>query len=307
MKYLIGLDCGATKTACALADENGEILQTLTGKPANLLINGTDNTSKNICSLIKECKAQYDFKFDEVKSLVIGAAGAGRKEDAESLKNSLIDLFNAEGINIKKLTVVSDVQIALKGAFPDSSGAILIAGTGSIICGKDEQGNFYRVGGFGRLIGDEGSGYSIGRKALISAAKYLDGRNNKIFLVDLILNKLKIKSSDDLINKIYKENFDIASAAKDVIIAAEKGDETALSILNEESDEMLLKIKTIAKKMNAGNMKLSFTGGLISNENIYTEMIKKKIHSSLPNVKIVTPLKMPVEGAILYAKEMLNE
>ncbi len=307
MEYLLGFDCGGTKTECAAADIKGHILKTFTGDAANILAAGMDKAAQSILTLLRICQSELRFDYSDIIYIVIGAAGAGRKEDAERFKKFLFDIFDAEKINIKNLTVVSDVQIALKGAFPNSAGAILIAGTGSIIYGKDEQDNYFRVGGFGRLIGDEGSGYSIGRKALKATAKYLDGRSSKTLLVDLVLNEFKIKSSDDLINKIYKENFDIASAAKTVITAAEKGDETALSILSEESDEMLLKIKTIAEKMNAENLKLSFTGGLIANENVYSKMLEEKIHSSLPNVKIVTPLYPPVEGAVLLAKEMLND
>ena len=68
----------------------------------------------------------------------------------------------------------------MQGAFPNEAGCILIAGTGSIIYGKDENGNIYRVGGFGRLLGDEGSGFSIGRKGLQAAAKYFDGVEMKL-------------------------------------------------------------------------------------------------------------------------------
>ena len=133
MKYLIGFDCGATKTACALSDINGKILYTTTGGAANYLVTGADETSKIILSLLNDCIKKINTDYSDIENILIGAAGAGRKEDAEKLKSFLIEIFSSEDIKVKSLKVVSDAQIALHGAFPNEAGCILIAGTGSII------------------------------------------------------------------------------------------------------------------------------------------------------------------------------
>jgi N-acetylglucosamine kinase-like BadF-type ATPase len=307
MKYLIGFDCGATKTDCALADINGKIHYTTTGGAANYLVTGADGTSKIILTLLNDCIRKFNNDSSDIENIVIGAAGAGRKEDADKLKHLLLETLSREGVKLKSLTVVSDAQIALKGAFPNEAGCILIAGTGSIIYGKDEKGNIYRAGGFGRLLGDEGSGYSIGKKGLQAAAKYFDGRGDKTLIVKLIEEKYSIISADELITEVYKENFDIASIAEVVIIAAEKDDQIAHNILLEESGELVHHIKTMMKKMNTIDLRLSFAGSLISNDNIYSDMLRDKIKSALPSVKIVTPKHSPIKGAILLAKEMLND
>ena len=307
MKYLIVFDCGATKTDCALADINGNILYTTTGGAANFLVTGTDETSKIILSLLNDCIKKINTDYYEIRQIVIGAAGAGRKKDAEKLETSLHEIFSADGINIKSLIVVSDAQIALEGAFPNEAGCILIGGTGSIIYGKDENGNIYRVGGFGRMIGDEGSGFSIGRKGLQAAAKYFDGRGDETLIVKLIKEKYSIKTADELITKVYKENFDIATIAEVVLIAAEKKDQPAHRILLEEADELIHHLSTIMKKMDTIDLRVSFAGSLISNNNIYSDMLRDKITTSLPSVKIVEPRHSPIEGALLLAKELLND
>jgi N-acetylglucosamine kinase-like BadF-type ATPase len=307
MKYLIGFDCGATKTECAIADINGKILYTTSGGAANYLVTGADETSKIILSLLNDCIKKFNADYSEIENILIGAAGAGRKEDAEKLESSLHQIFSADGIKIKSLTVVSDAQIALHGAFPNEAGCILIAGTGSIIYGKDEKGSIYRAGGFGRLLGDEGSGFSIGRKGLQAVAKYFDGRGDETLIVKLIEEKYSIKSEDELITKVYKEDFDIASIAEVVIIAAKHEDQIAHQILHEESDNLIQHISTMMKKMNAIDLRVSFAGSLISNNNIYSDMLRDKIKTSLPSVKIVAPKHSPIEGAILLAKEMMND
>jgi len=307
MKYLIVFDCGATKTECALSDINGNILYTTTGSAANFLVTGTDGTSRIILSLLNDCIKKFNTDYSEIEKIVIGAAGAGRKKDAEKLESSLLEIFSADEIKIKSLKVVSDARIALKGAFPNEAGCILIAGTGSIIYGKDEKGNIYRVGGFGRLLGDEGSGFSIGRKGLQAAAKYFDCRGDETLIVKLIEEKYSIKTADELITKVYKENFDIASIAKVVINAAKKEDQIAHHILLEESEELIHHLSTMMKKMNTIDLRVSFAGSLILNNNIYSDMLCDKIKTSLPSVKIVAPKHSPIEGAILLAKEMLSD
>ncbi len=307
MKYLIAFDCGATKTECALADINGNILYTITGGAANFLVSGTEVTSRIIMSLLNDCIRKLNTDYSEIENIVIGVAGAGRKKDAEKLKSSLLEIFSANENKIKSLKVVSDAQIALQGAFLNEAGCILIAGTGSIIYGKDENGNIHRVGGFGRLIGDEGSGFSIGRKGLQAAAKYYDDRGDETLIVKLIKEKYSINSADELITKVYKENFDIASFAEVVLIAAKNEDQIAHHILLEGSEELINHISTMMKKMDTVDLRISFAGSLISNKNVYSEILLDKIKTSLPSVIIVAPKHSPIKGAILLAKEMLND
>ncbi|MCL4278865.1 MAG: hypothetical protein KJZ60_04155, partial [Ignavibacteriaceae bacterium] len=118
------------------------------------------------------------------------------------LEKGFKDFADEEGIHFKGVKVISDAHIALEGAFPDSAGCILIAGTGSILFGKDEKGVIHRVGGFGRLIGDEGSGYSIGRKALNAVSKSSDGRGEETLISELLNSKMNSGSANAIINKV---------------------------------------------------------------------------------------------------------
>jgi N-acetylglucosamine kinase-like BadF-type ATPase len=307
MKYLIGIDAGGTKTKCAVADLTGNILLTEAGKSVNYLIAGADNTSANLFGLIFQCLKKLDGNFSEVQQIVIGIAGAGRLKDAKQLERSFVKYSKSKKVKINPVKVVSDASIALEGVFPGKPGCILIAGTGSILFGKDVKGKIHSVGGFGRLIGDEGSGYSIGRKALQAVSRELDGRAEQTLITKTLFDQMNISDSEELITKIYKENFDIASIAPIVILSAEKKDKPAQRILNEEAEELALHIKSMIRKMNIKKLNVAFTGGLISNKNFYSTLLTKKIKSSLPNVTISKPRLSPVEGAILMAKENLNE
>ena len=113
--------------------------------------------------------------------------------------------------------------------------------------------------------------------------------------------------SDSIINKVYKEKLDIASIAKIVIEAAEEGDAIAEKILDEEAEELILHIKSILNKIHSSNLNIAFSGSLIDNENFYTDLLNKKIKSTLPNVQVVKPASSPVKGAILFAIRIVDE
>jgi N-acetylglucosamine kinase-like BadF-type ATPase len=306
MKYLIGIDGGGTKTDCAIADLSGKIINEISGRPSNFLIIGVEEAVENLFSLIEENLFQLEGDFADVKQIVIGVAGAGREEDAKLLEKGFKDYADEEGIHFKGVKVVSDAHIALEGSFPDSAGCILIAGTGSILFGKDEKGVIHRVGGFGRLIGDEGSGYSIGRKALNAVSKASDGRGEETLISELLNAKMNSGSSTSIINKVYKEKLDVASVAKIVIEAAEEGDPIAEDILDEEADELVLHIRSLIDKIHTSNLNVAFSGSLIDNKNFYSDLLKNKIKSTLPNVKVVKPANPPVSGAILFAKRLAS-
>ncbi len=305
MKYLIGLDGGGTKTKCVLTDFNFNPLYECQGGPSNFLLIGTQIVSETILSLILESITYLKISPDDIASILIGTTGAGRQSDAQKLKNDFIQYAQSKGYFFQSFNVDSDARIALEGAFSGGPGSLLIAGTGSVIFGKDKNNNIYRVGGYGRLIGDEGSGNTLGRRGLNQIAKELDGRGDKTLLTEILKRDFGITDSSKLITEVYRNNFDIASFAPKVIEAAQNGDRIANKILEEESDELLLHVKSIFNMIGQETLKLCLIGGTIATENFYSAMFKKKIELHLPNVKIVSAENPPEIGAAFMAKTMI--
>jgi len=307
MKYLIGIDGGGTKTDCAIADLSGKIIRQLSGKPSNFLVIGVEEAIENIFALIEENLFALEGDFADVKQIVIGVAGAGRDDDAFLLEKGFKDYAEQQGVHFKGVKVLSDAHIALEGAFPSSAGCILIAGTGSILFGKDEKGVIHRVGGFGRMIGDEGSGYSIGRKALNAVSKASDGRGEETLISEMLNEKMNSGFSSSIINKVYKEKLDVASVAKIVIKAAQEGDAIAEDILDEQADELVLHIRSLINKILIDNFRVAFSGSLIDNKNFYSDLLRRKIRSTLPNVNVIQAAFPPLGGAIIFAKRLADE
>ena len=307
MQYIIGIDGGGTKTQCAIADINGEIIYECTGGASNFISIGTEKVSQTILNLIDDCRKELNINFSDIQIVVLGTTGAGRRVDAERMEKAFNDYAANKNITFDHFHVESDARIALEGAFSGKPGCILISGTGSIIFAKSPDGKIHRAGGFGKLIGDEGSGFAIGRKGLAAASKQLDERGVHTQIAKLIREKFSIDSPEKLITEVYRNNLDIASAAPLVLDAAEQGDSAALKIIDEESDELLLHISAMVKNFKTGEINIAFIGSLISTENIFSRTLKKKIIMRYPEVKVRKPEHPPAAGAIIIGKTFLNK
>ncbi|GMU86593.1 MAG: N-acetylglucosamine kinase [Ignavibacteriales bacterium] len=306
MNYIIGIDGGGTKTHCVLATRDKAPLFECSGGPSNFLMLGTETVSATILDLIKQCTESQKIGFQMIDAVLLGTTGAGRRSDAEILERDFSSFLSKQNLRIRNFSVESDARIALEGAFSGREGCILIAGTGSILFGKDNKDRIYRVGGFGRFLGDEGSGYMLGRRGLIAAAKNFDGRGPETLLLNLLSQEFKITSPEDLITRIYRENFDIASFAPMVVKAAEQGDQQAVKILEEEIDELVLHIKAIKKKIIVATLQVSFIGGLIANDTYYSCRFRQKISETMHDVNVIDAENSPAYGAVLMAAKKLS-
>jgi len=303
MKYFIGIDGGGTKTQCVIANENREFLFECFGGPSNFIMIGTQVVSETLLSLINQCTEALKIKPEEIESVVLGTTGAGRRTDAEVLEKDFLAYCKDQNVKINDFYVISDALAALEGAFSGKTGSILIAGTGSIMFGKDPQGVIHRVGGFGRFIGDEGSGYSLGRKGLAAVAKAFDGRGKETKLSEKLKVNYGINSLDDLITLIYKNNFDIASFAKVLIDTADEGDIVSRYIIIDEIEELALHVQTMLDKFNVHEMRLVFIGSLIAKRNVYSNALHDKMYTHFPNVKVIEPELNPAQGALIVGME----
>lgn len=304
MKYLIGMDGGGTKTKCVLTDINLKPVYETTGGPSNFLVIGAETVSETILNLINDCTLSQNILSDDIQAIVLGTTGGGRRSDAEVLESQIIKDAAQKSIALNKFRVESDARIALEGAFTGKAGSILIAGTGSIMFGKDNEGKIHRVGGFGRYIGDEGSGYRIGRIGLNAVARYFDGRAKQTKIAELLEQEFSISSAEELITEVYRNNFNIASMAPLVFDAAESGDKIAQRILEDEADELLLHISAMKTKLNVELLKVSLVGSILKTPNYFSYLFNEKVVRRYNDVKIMEAEHSPEFGAALMAKEL---
>ena len=169
MPLLIGADVGGSKTAVGVSD-GGEVLSRAEGPGAAVRPGRALASASIIAEVVRRALAQQGKLAGDL--LVVGAAGAGRDPEREELRKAL----RGEGI-ADRVVVTTDIEIALAGAFEHGPGIVVSAGTGSIAVGRDRNGRRHRIGGYGWQMGDEGSGYGIGRAALGAVSRAHDGRS----------------------------------------------------------------------------------------------------------------------------------
>jgi N-acetylglucosamine kinase-like BadF-type ATPase len=310
--YVIGIDGGGTKTSAILCALDGTILSEAQGGPSNVQTNDIKQIGHTITDLIETCCHSMGCNISQIGAIVAGLAGAGRLADQKRIIVQLQEESQQRDLTLNNLIVESDARCALEGALNGKPGIVVIAGTGSIVVGKDEKGKIYRAGGWGKLIGDDGSGYYIGREALRAVAQTLDGYGEKTRLRRLLDERLGFSLQENIIDAVYKQNFDIASLAPFVIEAASGGDKKAKGILTNASNDLCRTIQSVMRAMNKSTKKvstrfLSFSGSLIANDNWYSKKLKSTIKRELPLISIHPAESSPVVGAAIMAIDILSK
>lgn len=305
---VIGIDGGGTKTTALLADLNGNTLAEAIGGPSNFQVIGTEQAAQVLYSQIHSCCSQVGKALKDIGVIVAGLSGAGRESDKIRMRDAFIAVARKARVSFPIVEIESDARIALEGAFSGSPGIILISGTGSIAYGKAHDGSILRTGGWGRILGDEGSGYTIGRHGLTIVCRQLDGRMKRSMLTKLVEQVFGFDSQEKIISAVYREQFEIASVAPLVIEAATKGDEECARIVNRAAFELTELVRTVTLKLEEvgrgrpqQKLPLALYGGLITAENVLRKILCHKITFSLPQIKMIENPGTPEQGAVRLA------
>lgn len=297
-QLVFGADGGGTKTIGLIADLQGTILARHTVGASNPNVVGFPAAAANIVELLRALCAEAHCSPGDLRSIVLGLSGAGR-EDARRQLHDLISQYAGATL---PLTIDTDARIGLEGAFNGAPGIAIIAGTGSVVIGKTADDSTTMIGGWGRALGDEGSGYYLGLEALKSLRLYYDQRGGSEMLASSIAAQFGLNSRDRIISAIYQEKFEFSTLAPLVLACAAKGDEVSLAILRAGASELAEQARVLAGRLGiTGTIPIAFFGGLIESENIYSSLMKDIITRLLPTSDIRRPEKTPAEGAIIMA------
>ena len=310
--YVIGIDGGGMKTTAVLCAMDGIILSEAQGGPTNFHHVGLEKTASTILDLMQTCCHSVGCSISQIGAIVAGLAGAGRLPDQQHIMEKVLDAALSRNEHIQKIIIESDARIALEGAFSGKPGIVVIVGTGSIVYGKDERNKTYRAGGWGRFIGDEGSGYAIGREVFHAVAKMLDGHGEKTTLLKLFDEKFGWGSPDALIDAVNREGNDFATIVPAVLEAAAKGDAVSKKILIHACADLVEVINCVVKKMNRGKgntrkRPLACIGTVLVNDNFYSRKVRSVLKREIPNISVRPSESSPVVGAALMALRVLQE
>lgn len=299
-RYVLGIDGGGTKTHAILVGLDGTVISEAKGGPTNLQTVGTQQAAKILFELIKDCCTKGECPPEALQNIVMGIAGAGRALDKSDLVDALFALGKKKKISLKQIIVESDARIALEAAFAGGPGIVVIAGTGSIALYRTEDGKILRAGGWGKILGDEGGGYTIARDALNLVMRQHDGRSEKTVLTKKAIEFFAVSSVDELIPTIYLDHADLASFAPWVFEALSERDRVAHGIVLKNANELVELVRVLTVKVRPKKkLPVALMGGLLENENVYSKMVREKIIDSLPHVVVQKPKFPAAFGAAI--------
>jgi len=266
------VDGGGTKTLAIVLDRDGvELGRAVTG-PSNYVSGGTERVVTNVTAAVAAALEAAGVS-RPLDLLWVGLAGIDRPGAREAIEARLSHL----ALDVR---LTNDAQL-LFGAFEDEVGIVLIAGTGSIALGQDRQGHTARAGGWGYLIGDEGSGYDLGRRAIRAAAKAADGRGLQTSLLPALLAHWELKHPMQIIDEVYRERDKgtIAGCAGLVFDAADAWDPVASRLVQSGAAELASAAGAVEQALDFGNdtVPMVLAGSLLVERERYRVMVLDRI------------------------------
>ena len=301
MRYILGIDGGGTKTVALAADLRGNILGRGAAGASNYHSAGLDGALAALKEASENAVSAAGVATDGCEVACLGLAGAGRETDRALLLPAIRKLGLADTILLQH-----DAAIALAGATVCQPGVVILAGTGAMAFGMNRWGEERRAGGWGNVLGDEGSAYYIGRRALAAACRAYDGRGTKTALVDKVMGYLGLDHFTDIVKTVSAaavSALDVAFLAPLVSQLAECGDEVSLGILRDAAQELALAANAVIRGLRMEDEKFQFaaSGSVFKAGEIILAPLSKSVKLAAPRAEIISPRYEPAVGAVLLA------
>jgi len=296
--HVLGIDAGGTKSVCLLADLSGRILAQSRGSGANLQAVGELEVEKTLHRVMDEAIGDRNVV---PRAICLGVAGVDRGDDAEVVRAIM------RRIGYKaRVIVTNDALVALVAGAERGPGVVIIAGTGSIAYGRNAAGEAARAGGWGYVLGDEGSGYWIGRLALRAVVRHADGRGRPTSLTPLILDHFKVSRPQDLVFEVYHRNLRpsaIAQVARHVQRAMEDGDAVAAGILENGARELIASADSVVTQLGMHRTAFTFVlaGGIFQAVPWLAATLTERLPRLAPQATVRILDREPAYGAVLIA------
>ena len=297
---VVGVDAGGTKTAAVVGDGH-TILGRAEGpggaiRPGRALLAATAiaDTVRRALSASGHLKAE---------AIVVGAAGAGRNAEREELERAL----RSEQI-ANRVRVTTDIEVALAAAFGREPGIVVSAGTGSIAIARTADGVLHRSGGYGWQMGDEGSGYAIGRAALSALSRAADGRGPKTPLTQRLMAAIRVSDFDGLITWAANATAsEVSSLVPTVLEVAAEGDMVAQGIVDYAARELTQLVLSLLPHFPENQpIQVAVTGGILSPERALRSMVLSRL-SEDKRLNLIKFSIEPALGALHLAEKMSTE
>ncbi len=297
-RIAVGVDAGGSKIAIVHSID-GEAARVECYDAASPSLKGPEAAADAIATAIEAT-------IDGAKphAIFVGAAGAGREDVASPITAALESRFAGARVEVR-----DDAYIALRAAVPEGDGAVLIAGTGSIAFAQRGEESF-RCGGYGYLIGDDGSGFAIGAAGVKHLCKVYDGRVPRDGLAEVLEGRLEVSRLTDVLERVYRSSSPvtaIASAAPVVLEMAQSGERSATRILQTAALELSDLLKGAIKRSGllGTDAPIALAGGLLGTNSLLTFLLETRLLNEYPSMPLRKEAPAPCLGALAEAQRLL--
>jgi N-acetylglucosamine kinase-like BadF-type ATPase len=306
---LLAVDGGGTKTHALVTDLEGKVLARGLGPSSNLHNVGLDESCRAMVTAIERAlsdvpggkpqAAQPGWRSRRIAAACFGLSGVDAPEDEAEIARWVRQETIAE-----RFLVVNDAELVLAGGTPEGWGVALVSGTGSVCLGRAADGRTARVGGWGPLLGDEGSGYAIATEALRAVSRSVDGREQAPALVEAVLRHWSLADATALIRFVHAPTTsaaDIAGLAPVVLEQADQGDAAARVIFERAACELARQVEATIGRLGMARPPLALAGGMLNSP------LRAAVVNEIGNqVASATYVSDPPLGAVVLARRLLS-
>lgn len=301
MAFFVALDGGGTKTECWVADET-RVRGQASGPTVKIMNVGEQAATQNLRAIVREALGAAGIAGDSIACTCFGLAGSSSAEVRRWAEDTLNELVSGGVI------LTGDEQIALDAAFRGGPGVLVIAGTGSHVTGRCSEGSTVGAGGWGPVLGDEGSGNWIGLEAIRACLRARD-RGVESCLLREIQQAWQLDNLASLVARAnMRERPDFASLTTVVASCADDGDALAQGVLEHAGEELATQVSLVISKMRAANCaaadasRVAFTGSVLGRIPRVLRAMEEHLHATWPDIRVDPNAVQPLEGALWRAR-----
>ena len=300
-RLVMGIDGGGSKTLALLADENGQVIGRGLAGASNFQMEGIQSARNALQEAAREAFRCAGVPAQRLAALCLGMAGVSRPVDRRWLDDWLAVERLAERVEI-----VTDGALLLWAGTPDGWGIGVVSGTGSIAMGCTPDGRWARSGGWGPLLGDEGSAYAMGLAALHAITQAADGRGPATCLTGMVLETWKLAEPANLVRYVYQQGASrarIAGLGAVVSKAAAQGDRVAFEIQGQASADLAKMVVVVPRQLGQGsalqgNLPCALGGGVLIHNDAVVQGLIEAVRKENVILEPVEKVSEPARGAV---------
>jgi len=306
MAILLAIDGGGSHTRCLVMTRDGNSLGAGESGPSNHLLVDMSIVRASLDDAIDAALAKAQIKRSDVDRVSAGLAGVDYDGSGAAEMEEVIG-----ALGFTSPIVNGDMVIAHAGALSGGPGVLALAGTGSVILGVGPKGQRVKVGGWGPVYGDEGSGYRIAQSALRAAARARDGRGPETALLEELTEGLGVSDFKETIVRVYSEKMEpraIAALSKIVYQVAQKGDEVAAGIFRQAGEDLAEGVSAAIRQLELpkAGIQVSYQGSILESCGLVRDQLIASLRERHPGVSVIPPRFKPIAGAYLFGCEALG-